>query len=326
MRSRAQTSEQAETVNRRLRLLSAELSGIRPPTERADFDDPHTHLRELRPVADEPGLAGPGTQGLHGIEPATTVPTGDPAETAEASAGTAGQMAPRVPRPGRHAARRPTPVPWVDLSALRGRVALSPASLAVVAVLVAVGLGVTAWWVIRDDPGVPVAASSTGPSLATPVASGAAASPGDASAGEVVVDVTGKVRDPGIVVLTPGSRVVDAIKAAGGARRGADLTGLNRARVVQDGEQIVVGVPPPPGVAASSAPSSGSSGSSGELVSLNTATTTELETLPGVGPVTAAAIVDWRETNGGFASVDQLLEVDGIGEKTLADLAPHVTL
>ncbi|KRF15572.1 hypothetical protein ASG90_12005 [Nocardioides sp. Soil797] len=207
---------------------------------------------------------------------------------------------------------------------------LSPASLAVVAVVIAVGLGVTAWWVIRDDPGVPVAApatgSSAGPSLATPVASaGAPGAEDGSSAGQVIVDVAGKVRRPGIVVLEPGSRVIDAIKAAGGARRGADLTGLNRARPVQDGEQIVVGVAAPPGVAASAAPSSGGA-TTGELVSLNTATTTELETLPGVGPVTAAAIVDWRETNGGFASVDQLLEVDGIGEKTLAQLAPHVTL
>ncbi|WP_082748288.1 ComEA family DNA-binding protein, partial [Nocardioides jensenii] len=235
---------------------------------------------------------------------------------------------PMLPIPGRHAARTATR-PWLDLSAFRGRVALTAGQVAALAVLVAVGLAVTAWWVIRDDAGAPVAAPEGGPALATPVADGAPSSVAStggsaASASELVVDVTGKVRHPGIVVLPPGSRVVDALKAAGGVRPGADLAGLNQARLITDGEQIVVGVPAPPGVAASSAPSPGAT--SGATVNLNSATTTELEELPGVGPVTAEAIVAWRDTNGGFRSVDQLLEVDGIGEKTLAELAPHVTL
>ena len=136
--------------------------------------------------------------------------------------------------------------------------------------------------------------------------------------------MTGKVRRPGIVVLEPGARVVDALDAAGGARRGADLAGLNLARLLVDGEQIVVGVPPPPGPAASAAGSPGPD--PGALVNLNTASLAELDELPGVGPVTAQAIVDWRTGNGGFRSVDQLLDVDGIGEKTLADLAPLVTV
>ena len=138
------------------------------------------------------------------------------------------------------------------------------------------------------------------------------------------MDVTGKVRRPGIVVLEPGARVVDALDAAGGARRGADLAGLNLARLLVDGEQIVVGVPSPPGPAASAAGSPGPD--PGALVNLNTASIAELDELPGVGPVTAQAIVDWRTGNGGFRSVDQLLDVDGIGEKTLADLAPLVTV
>ena len=91
-----------------------------------------------------------------------------------------------------------------------------------------------------------------------------------------------------------------------------------------DGEQIVVGVPPPPGPAASAAGSPGPD--PGALVNLNTASTAELEELPGVGPVTAQAILDWRVANGGFRNVDQLLDVDGIGEKTLASLAPLVTV
>ena len=138
-----------------------------------------------------------------------------------------------------------------------------------------------------------------------------------------MVDVAGKVRRPGIAVLPAGSRVVDALKAAGGARRGVDLTSLNLARPVVDGEQILVGVAPAAGVA-------GSLGSpapaAGRLVNLNTADQPTLETLPGVGPVTAEAILAWRTDNGGFTSVDELLEVDGIGEATLADLAPLVTL
>ena len=163
------------------------------------------------------------------------------------------------------------------------------------------------------------------------MASGASstASPGAAPSGELVVDVAGKVRDPGIVVLEAGSRVVDAVDAAGGAKRGAAVTGLNLARVLTDGEQIVVGQPPVPGLAASAAPSGAPSGTGPDasegLVNLNTAGLTELDELPGVGPVTAQAIIDWRDANGGFRAVDQLLDVQGIGEKTLADLAPLVT-
>ena len=171
------------------------------------------------------------------------------------------------------------------------------------------------------------------PVPATPVTVGRrAAGAGDAAevgappAGEdvdLVVDVAGKVRRPGIAVLPPGSRVVDALEAAGGARRGVDLTALNLARLVVDGEQILVGVAPAPGVAGTlgTPPPEGTS-----LVNLNTADQVALETLPGVGPVTAGAILAWRTDNGGFTSVDELLEVDGIGEATLADLAPLVTL
>jgi len=202
---------------------------------------------------------------------------------------------------------------------LRGRVALGPAQLAVVAVLVAVGLAVTAWWVVRSDPSpvAPVAPAAPGPADAT--ASGSA---GDA----VTVDVAGKVRRPGIAVLDPGARVVDALEAAGGARPGVDLSGLNLARVLVDGEQILVGVAAPV-AAAPDATAPGTAATPGAaLVNINTADLAELETLPEVGPVTAQAIVTWRETNGGYTSVDELLEVDGIGEATLAAMAPFVAV
>jgi competence protein ComEA len=141
----------------------------------------------------------------------------------------------------------------------------------------------------------------------------------------LVVDVAGKVRHPGIVRLPAGSRVVDAVDAAGGPRRGVDLGALNLARVLVDGEQVVVGVPEPAGVAASAASAPGA-GSPGALVNINTATQAELETLPGIGPVTAQAILQWRSDNGAFGAVDELMEVSGIGEATLADLAPFVTV
>jgi competence protein ComEA len=143
----------------------------------------------------------------------------------------------------------------------------------------------------------------------------------------VVVDVAGKVRRPGIVRLPVGSRVVDAVEAAGGPRRGVDLSSLNLARVLVDGEQVVVGVPAPGGVAASAASTPDAAGGpQGALVNINTATQAELETLPGIGPVTAQAILQWRTDNGAFSAVDELMEVSGIGEATLADMAPFVTV
>jgi competence protein ComEA len=144
--------------------------------------------------------------------------------------------------------------------------------------------------------------------------------------GTVVVDVAGKVRRPGIATLPAGSRVVDAIRRAGGARPGVDLTSLNLARVLVDGEQILVGVPSAPGVAASASSRPGAAGAGDGLVNINTATLEQLDSLPGVGPVTAQKILDWRTAHGSFTAIDELLEVDGIGEKTLADMAPHLTL
>jgi competence protein ComEA len=215
-----------------------------------------------------------------------------------------------LPVPGRHASRR-----------LRiGGLQLGAVHLAVVAVLAALAVGVAAWWAVQDqaEP-VPLTPVASAPSPLASISADSSAEPSE----DLVVDVAGKVRRPGIAVLPAGSRVVDALEAAGGARRGVDLTSLNLARPVVDGEQILVGIAPVPGVAGTlgSAPSSGES-----LVNLNTADQAALETLPGVGPVTAESILSWREEHGGFTSVDELLEVDGIGDATLADLAPLVTL
>ena len=145
------------------------------------------------------------------------------------------------------------------------------------------------------------------------------------AAAEVTVDVAGKVRRPGIAVLPPGSRVVDAVEAAGGARRGVELASLNLARPLVDGEQILVGVPVPAGRGGLAGQRRRGRGT-GPLVNLNTADLAALETLPGVGPVTAEAIASWRTEHGGFTAVEELLEVDGIGDATLAEIAPHVTI
>jgi competence protein ComEA len=152
--------------------------------------------------------------------------------------------------------------------------------------------------------------------VGAPIPEQAQASP--TSSTLLVVAVAGKVRRPGVVRLPAGSRVADAVAAAGGALPGSDLTMLNLARKLVDGEQVVVGVP-----AAAAAPAPGASGS---LISLNSATAEQFDALPGVGPVLAQRLVEFRTTNGGFRSVDQLREVDGIGESRYQRLKDLVTL
>jgi competence protein ComEA len=141
---------------------------------------------------------------------------------------------------------------------------------------------------------------------------------------DVVVHVVGRVRRPGVVVLPAGSRVVDALSAAGGSRPGTSLTSVNLARVLVDGEQVRVGLPPDPALQAAEPPPGPGGGPAGSApvtpIDLNQADVAALDTLPGIGPVLAQRIVEWREQNGPFASLDQLLEVSGIGPSVLADL------
>jgi competence protein ComEA len=136
------------------------------------------------------------------------------------------------------------------------------------------------------------------------------------------VAVAGKVARPGLVRVPVGARVADVLEAAGGALPGADLAGVNLARKVSDGEQVAVGVPAAADAAAPTAPATAEAGgaAAGTPLDLNAAGVGELDALPGVGPVTAQRIVDWRSRNGRFASVDQLREVEGIGERRLAQL------
>ncbi|MET7688681.1 ComEA family DNA-binding protein [Streptomyces sp. NPDC005483] len=139
---------------------------------------------------------------------------------------------------------------------------------------------------------------------------------------EIVVDVSGKVREPGIQRLPAGARVADALKAAGGVRPGTNTNTLNRARFLVDGEQVVVGGPagPAPVPGTGGPVTGGPAGTAAAPVPLNTATVDQLDTLPGVGPVLAQHIVDYRTQHGGFRSVNELREVNGIGDRRFADL------
>ncbi|WP_406267794.1 ComEA family DNA-binding protein [Streptomyces sp. NBC_00191] len=211
---------------------------------------------------------------------------------------------------------------WLQL-----RCGLEPRALAALAVvlLLAAGFAVQHFWVgrpqtvrapelVQQGAATPEPRPSPGPPPPDP---------GPGGGRIVVVDVSGKVRRPGVHRLPAGSRVADALRAAGGVRAGTDLTGLNRARVLMDGEQVVVGVAVPPGLPATGsgpgAPGPAGAQSAGP-VSLNSATVEQLDTLPGVGPVLAQHIVDYRTQHGGFRSVDELREVNGIGDRRFADL------
>ncbi|WP_242612744.1 ComEA family DNA-binding protein [Janibacter limosus] len=165
------------------------------------------------------------------------------------------------------------------------------------------------------------------------------------AAARVTVHIVGEVERPGVVTLPAGSRVDDALDQAGGATSEADLTGVNLARPLVDGEQVVV---PAPGERVVGAPGAGTGAASGgagaagaggagvgdagaggaaaELVNLNTADLATLETLPGVGPVLAQRILDWRTEHGQFTAVEELGEVSGIGDKIYAQLSPKVTV
>ncbi|MEV7395894.1 helix-hairpin-helix domain-containing protein [Aeromicrobium sp. NPDC092404] len=213
---------------------------------------------------------------------------------------------PPADEPEQAAARRTVELPHVRV-------------LATIAVAASVLL---VWWLLSgrpetSEPAAPLAFAET----SAPAGAAKATDP------ELIIDVVGKVRKPGIVTLPKGSRVYQAIEAAGGLKGRVDTASLNMARILTDGEQILVGLEP---VGAAPAPATGGGGSpasgTGATVNLNTATAEQLDTLPGVGPVTAQAILDWREENGRFGSVEDLLDVKGIGDATLAELRDHVSV
>ncbi|MER7012595.1 ComEA family DNA-binding protein [Saccharopolyspora sp. NPDC000359] len=203
-----------------------------------------------------------------------------------------------VPRTRRFAER------WLPESLLRSRVDPGRTGVLAIALLAAVLLlGMAAMaWTSRS------AAEPAPPPVLPPPPLPAATT----SAPELVVSVVGRVNRPGLVTVEPGSRVADAVEAAGGVLPDTDLTGLNLARRLSDGEQLHVAVPVPP---------QAQSGQTGDgKVDLNTATEEQLDELPGIGEVTAKRIVRWRTEHGRFDSVEQLREVGGIGRSRFARL------
>lgn len=219
----------------------------------------------------------------------------------------------------------------------------------VVVVILAVGLAVWAGCSARSGAGGDPAAAGDGgggqlPSLELSAHPGDATTASPAATSEptsVVVSVVGDVEQAGLVTLAPGARVADALAIARPGS-GADINSLNQAQLLADGQQIVVGPPAPegepapptggsfvvgdqPGGSPDVAPSAGA-GVSGVLININTAGAEELKTLSGVGDVTAAAIVSFREEHGPFTAVEQLLEVSGIGPAKMAQLEGKVTV
>jgi competence protein ComEA len=208
--------------------------------------------------------------------------------------------------------------------------AVAAAVVAVLAVLI------TLFTLVRDRPAPVMSAKLPPVEKASTASPRSSASPTAGPDHPVVVSVVGLVHTPGLVTLAPGARIADALQAAGGAVDGADTIGLNMARPLGDGEQIVVGLAPAAGqpTALGSSITSGSPSPSkaptpvpgpgkpkaGDVVDLNSATVEQLDALPGVGPITATAIVTWRQAHGKFTSVDQLADVDGIGPARLDKL------
>lgn len=220
-----------------------------------------------------------------------------------------------APPPGRlpPGALPPGPAPADLLSRLRALdvVASGRALLALVAVCGCLLL-VTAWALLRTHSTTPAPSPAPAP---LPVA----ALPSPTPSG-LVVDVGGRVRRPGLVTLPQGSRVADAVRAAGGAIRRGDLATINLAARVSDGQLLLIGMP------GGDASAVGATGESSGPVSLNSATVDQLDQLPGIGPVLAQRIVDWRTQHGGFKTVHDLDQVSGIGDTIYAELEPLVTV
>ena len=340
----------AELARRRLSRLGAELS---PPAE----------ARGAALTAGPPPSSGDPrrsswadrTEAWQAAEP----PAAPLRAATSADSVAAPAAAPATARRGRHAGER---LSWIGRGVdragdalppgLQGRLAITAHHVTVVALVLAAAMAVAAWIALRSAPApvspprqaslrlpaAPAAPSAAptvepvGTSALAPAPPGAGASAPSATA--VFVHVTGKVRRPGVVELAAGSRVIDAVEKAGGARAGVRLGTLNLARPVVDGEQIAVGVrvpavapPAPLGAVSTTPPIAGTTaGVPGSLVNINTADQLGLEELPGVGPVTATSIIEWRTEHGGFSTVDELLEVSGIGEVTLEELRDLVTI
>lgn len=244
-----------------------------------------------------------------------------------------------LPRPPQVPTWRGRLTEWAEsLDLTPGRLVLGTVALVAVAL---VGWKLLAPPAPPPEMRLPFVSTTAAPDAtgsATPEPSGSAGAapneaPGEEAATEVVVHVVGAVATPGVRRLPAGARVVDAVDAAGGAVADADLSRLNLAAPVEDGQQVYVPrvgevVLPPVGPAGGASGAAGTPGDAddGGPVNLNTATVDELDALPGVGPTIAQAIVDHRSEHGPFESVDQLIEVSGIGEAKLEQLRSLVVV
>lgn len=205
-------------------------------------------------------------------------------------------------------------------------------------VIVFLALGLTLFSIMRaQSQSLPLAVTQAAPPAvaSSPPATAPAAS---SSAARLEIHVAGAVKKPGVVRLEPDARVHDALDAAGGLRKGVKTGTLNLAQPLSDGQQVFVGTGDQDSVVRTGSQGSQSTGSGGggepqtagsggaSLVNLNTASASELEQLPGVGPVMAGKIVDWRASHDRFSAVTELQEIDGVGPKTYARLAPLVTV
>jgi competence protein ComEA len=296
----------SEVVRARLLQLIRELQQARPPEP-----VPLVGARYVESQPDPPAAGGPGDGG----------------EDGDADDWLDRLRHPVDPDPGPEPAAEPA-APVLRRSV--GQVlAFGREHLAAVVVVLLVGIAWSAYSLLQ--------ARSTPVAAAAPVIQSSASAtpqPGSASSApaQVVVHVIGAVRRPGVVKLPDGSRVADAITAAGGLSPNAAPGELNLAQVLADGVQVKVGTRSHPGgwirgAAGTATPASGgSSGGDPTKVALNSATLEQLDTLPGIGPVTAQKILDWRKAHGKFTAITELQEVDGIGPKTYADLADHIRL
>jgi competence protein ComEA len=201
------------------------------------------------------------------------------------------------------------------------------------AVVVAIGVR---YLVLPDDSGssggteIVLAPVASAPAAASP---GAPASPAASMAPDLIVYVCGAVHSPGVVRLPPGGRVGDAVALAGGAIGKAELSAVNLAALVTDGQQIMVperGAAPVTtsvgGDATAAAPGASGVAPSGGLININSASVTELDALDGVGPSTAQKIVDYRTSSGGFKTIEEMMNVPGIGEAKFAAMKDSITV
>jgi competence protein ComEA len=263
-----------------------------PPDEEAP--DEEVHRRFVRVV---------GLPPVEDDEPPVTGPVPAPVPASDAASGPAS-----VPT-------SPPVTAWAAVDPRRHGVR----ALALVAVVVVAIAASVAWWSRpRVEPVRPVADRSGVPA-AGPVA-------GSESPAVIVVAVAGRVVRPGLVRLPSGSRVADAIEAAGGVLPGTDLSYVNLARKLVDGELIVIGVTPPPEAAGGPGGGAGPGGGPAGPVNLNTATLAQLDALPGVGPVLASRIIAYRTKHGGFRSIAELRQVDGVGDAKFEQLKDLVTV